>query len=214
MTKKGKGARIQVDLRSILKTQITDKPTSVENVDLIAASLSFLVSFSLLSTPLQTTQRYIVSVSLCQWTMLSHRNFSNVDIAPLSPDNTLPLSSGPPPHLTPSSLTSIPSLTAAVYAILLPSYTLHITVPTPRHAPSLCAILEYLRKLTNSRSSEDDLPILGGSACGGETGEMGEMGDSARGRTSRCGGGRKTPKTLFGIFATRALKLREEIVVG
>ncbi|KAJ7791642.1 hypothetical protein B0H13DRAFT_2394210 [Mycena leptocephala] len=62
----------------IEESWITDKPTSVENVDLIAASLSFLVSFSLLSTPLQTTQGYIVSVSL-----------SNVDIAPLSPDNTL-----------------------------------------------------------------------------------------------------------------------------
>ncbi|KAJ7879433.1 hypothetical protein B0H13DRAFT_1982568, partial [Mycena leptocephala] len=125
----------------------------MENIDLIAASLSFLVSFLLLSTPLQTTRRYI------QQQMSTSR---------LCLRTTLPLSSAPPrtSHTpAPSSLTSIPSLTAAAYAVLPPSYTFHAAASAPHHALSSRAIPKYLRKLMNSRSSENDLPISGGSAC-------------------------------------------------
>ncbi|KAJ7792782.1 hypothetical protein B0H13DRAFT_2515774 [Mycena leptocephala] len=118
-----------------------------------------------------------------------------------------PLVFGAPPHLTPSSVTSIPSLTAAAYAVLPPSYTLHIAAPAPRHAPSLRAIPEYLRDLTNGGNSESGLPI----SCAHRW--IWRWMRRAEEEQMRRREEEDTPKMLFGIFATWALKLGEEIVV-
>ncbi|KAJ7922757.1 hypothetical protein B0H13DRAFT_106440 [Mycena leptocephala] len=136
-----------------------------------------------------------------------HQATANVDIAPLSPDNTLPLSSPPTPHVR--------ALVAHLYSLLdhssihCPPSILH--VPCCRICPP-CTLLARYPKVPPQADEQQELrkrlahlvcPWIWRWMRGAEVrayacrGETGETDDGARGRTSRCGGGRRKTHALW-----------------